>query len=413
MFNLFKKRSPHPASPQQTVETLQDEQNDTVNYIYSVSALPEEYRHLRVSVEHWEKSDGDIVKKGEHLCELRIENEYGVSINIDADVDGVLEIFKHSSNDVLNPAFLTEKEKVLTIFKDADKKKILELKNKRFKNIPLIRVDSFSGTKEIKWEGVSGRKKSTSYDTDIYDSFIFFSDDNNWNKLIFSLNNIDNKDFIIFKYPTKDYKLTVGSTISFLFDKGEILEFEIITKPHKHSEHTDWGHIFETRVQLTTQELETLKTLGFSKWKIEFANTRKKITGSIDSPDTQFSVNKLAKEYYELVQSEITDYQPLTDKQETTTGTKPDGEDCYVYLMIDLINNYHKIGISNKPKYREKTLQSEKPTIEMLCSKRFPNRKIAASFEQALHQTYGDKRIRGEWFDLTDKEAQELKESLT
>lgn len=80
--------------------------------------------------------------------------------------------------------------------------------------------------------------------------------------------------------------------------------------------------------------------------------------------------------------------------------------------MVDLTNHYHKIGISNKFVIREKTLQSEKPTIEMLCNKRFPNRKIANSFEQALHQTYKDKRVRGEWFDLSDKDIQELMETL-
>ncbi|RLD72314.1 MAG: hypothetical protein DRJ02_09465 [Bacteroidetes bacterium] len=414
MFNLFKKKKPtKPAPPAKTVDTTQDEPDDAITYIYSASVLPEQYQHRRVSIEQWEKADGDIVKKGEHLCKLELENVYGVSIKIEALADGVLEIFKYSSNSVLYPAFLTENEKVCTIYKDADKQKILELKNKRFRNIPIVKPDYFSGTKEIKWESVAGRKKSDSYDTGIYDSFIFFTDDNNWDKLIFTFNNLDNKDFIIFKYPTKDYKLTVGSKISFLFESGEILEFEITNKPHKHSEHSDWGHIFETRVQLIAEELEILKTKTFSRWQIEFAKTGKKITGVIESPDTQFSVNKLAKEYYDLVQREITDYQPLTGKQKNPSDTNPESEECYVYLMIDLTNNYHKIGISNKPEYREKTLQSEKPTIEMLCNKRFPNRKIANSFEQALHQSYADKRIRGEWFNLTDKEVQELKETLT
>jgi len=414
MFNLFKKKKPtDPAPPKQTVKTPEEEQDNTINYIFSIKSLPKEYRDRRVSVEHWEKSDGDFVPKGELICELKLENEYGISISAKADVAGVLEIFKQSSNEILNPNFIKDREKLFCIHKDADEQKVLELKNKRFENIPLIKTDDFSGTKEIKWESVAGRKKSYSYDTDIYDSLIFFSDDNNYNKLIFTLNNIENKDYIVFKYPTKDYKLTVGAKISFLFDNGEILQFEITTKPHKHSEHINWGHIFETRVQLTTQEIETLKTQSFSKWQIEFAMTRKKITGVVDSPDTQFSVNKLAKEYHGLVQSEIADHQSLTDKQETPTETTEDSEDCYVYLMIDLTNNYHKIGISNKPEYREKTLQSEKPIIEMLCNKRFPNRKIATSFEQALHQTYADKRIRGEWFNLTDKEVQELKEALT
>ncbi|MBE0663110.1 MAG: GIY-YIG nuclease family protein [Bacteroidales bacterium] len=103
----------------------------------------------------------------------------------------------------------------------------------------------------------------------------------------------------------------------------------------------------------------------------------------------------------------------MTDKQDISAEITIDNDHCYVYLMIDLTNNYHKIGISNKPGYREKTLQSEKPTIEMLCYKRFPNRKIATSFELALHQSYADKRVRGEWFDLTEKEVQELNEVLT
>ncbi|MBA7552220.1 hypothetical protein ES705_44775 [subsurface metagenome] len=245
-----------------------------------------------------------------------------------------LRFSNNHQNEILNPNFIKDREKLFCIHKDADEQKVLELKNKRFENIPLIKTDDFSGTKEIKWESVAGRKKSYSYDTDIYDSLIFFSDDNNYNKLIFTLNNIENKDYIVFKYPTKDYKLTVEAKISFLFDNGEILQFEITTKPHKHSEHINWGHIFETRVQLTTQEIETLKTQSFSKWQIEFAMTRKKITGVVDSPDTQFSVNKLAKEYHGLVQSEIADHQSLTDKQETPTESTEDSEDCFVISVF-------------------------------------------------------------------------------
>ena len=73
---------------------------------------------------------------------------------------------------------------------------------------------------------------------------------------------------------------------------------------------------------------------------------------------------------------------------------------CFVYLMYDSSNGYYKIGISNQPEYREKTLQSEKPTIEKICAKAFPNRAIARAIESALHKTYESKRIRGEWFSL-------------
>ena len=85
---------------------------------------------------------------------------------------------------------------------------------------------------------------------------------------------------------------------------------------------------------------------------------------------------------------------------------------CYVYLMHDSKNGYHKIGISKTPKYREKTLQSEKPTIDMVCAKEYPSRKIAEAIESALHKVFEENRIRGEWFELSDADVTILKETL-
>ena len=47
-------------------------------------------------------------------------------------------------------------------------------------------------------------------------------------------------------------------------------------------------------------------------------------------------------------------------------NTETKDESCCVYLMIDTVNNYHKIGISNNPEVRESTLQREKPSIELM-----------------------------------------------
>lgn len=85
---------------------------------------------------------------------------------------------------------------------------------------------------------------------------------------------------------------------------------------------------------------------------------------------------------------------------------------CYVYLMKDFTNAFYKIGISNNPSYREKTLQSEKPSIDLIACKKFPIRMIAESFEKSLHKTFENKRIRGEWFKLEDFEVEYLKKSL-
>lgn len=81
--------------------------------------------------------------------------------------------------------------------------------------------------------------------------------------------------------------------------------------------------------------------------------------------------------------------------------------------MCDKRNGYYKIGISKEPKYREKTLQSEQPAIEMVCNKLYPSPKIAKAIEFALHEAYSEQRVRGEWFDLSPEDVIMLKESLT
>jgi hypothetical protein len=85
---------------------------------------------------------------------------------------------------------------------------------------------------------------------------------------------------------------------------------------------------------------------------------------------------------------------------------------CFVYLMCDSKNGYHKIGISKTPEYRERTLQSEKPTIEMVCAKEYPSRKIAEAIESALHKVYERERIRGEWFNLSKTDVMMIQKTL-
>ncbi len=135
----------------------------------------------------------------------------------------------------------------------------------------------------------------------------------------------------------------------------------------------------------------------------------------IDSPDisleydTESAFFKLFKQYAKQFAYAVGD-----DFSEiNTTRNKTYTESCFVYLMHDFANGYYKIGISNKPEYREHTLQSEKPTIELIIAKEFPIRRIAEAFEAALHKTYETKRLRGEWFRLDIKDVEDLIKALS
>lgn len=74
-----------------------------------------------------------------------------------------------------------------------------------------------------------------------------------------------------------------------------------------------------------------------------------------------------------------------------------------VYLMVDHNTGLHKIGRSKSPLKRERTLQSEKPTIELIAHWESTTKK-----EKELHKKYNEKRVRGEWFDLTNQDISEI-----
>lgn len=88
----------------------------------------------------------------------------------------------------------------------------------------------------------------------------------------------------------------------------------------------------------------------------------------------------------------------ITNLIEVKSGKSPESLSygfTKVYVMIDKNTGYYKIGRSNNPLYREKTLQSEKPSIELIHQ--FDAR---VKDEKELHTLFSSKRIRGEWFDL-------------
>lgn len=68
--------------------------------------------------------------------------------------------------------------------------------------------------------------------------------------------------------------------------------------------------------------------------------------------------------------------------------------------------------MSNDPTYREGTLQSEKPTINLLAYHKYPSRKFASAIEAALHNVYKDCHVRGEWYKLPKEEVVIIKEGL-
>ena len=67
--------------------------------------------------------------------------------------------------------------------------------------------------------------------------------------------------------------------------------------------------------------------------------------------------------------------------------------------MKDSNTGLIKIGKSINPLHRERTLQSEKPTISLFAV-------CEEDIENELHSIYDSYRVRGEWFNISSNQVQ-------
>lgn len=217
-------------------------------------------------------------------------------------------------------------------------------------------------------------------------------------------------------FKRKEVDLKKKCTFILLLGNDKLLSFFVTKEPIKNDYDKSRS---ECLINIDSSDIEQIRDFGINEWRI--VNSLGTILSSgmnncCSMPlESNFDLrnrcnflvlNNFLNKYIELskeikvIKDDISNYD---SKQESS---------CYVYLMIDTTNNFHKIGISNKPKYRERTLQSEKPTIELVCAKEYPSRAIAEAIEEGLHKSFSKKRMRGEWFRLDDNDVKQIKETL-
>jgi hypothetical protein len=251
----------------------------------------------------------------------------------------------------------------------------------------------------------------------------------------FYIENISGSDYIVFEFGFPTIKLKKKDIVLFLLEDETILKFEFTENATKKDDIKRRHYKYrEITLPLYHEEIKALSQHKVEKIRItqsadnytldinlkETAAIRNHIychTGLdrwySSKNDIQYVIKQLFIDHFRITSTQIENYSPLLKSEviETDVGQKITGK-CFVYLMVDTTNNYYKIGISKNPKYREKTLQSEKPTIELIWSKKFANRKMAKSIEGALHNTFENEHVRGEWFKLSPKDIEDIKESF-
>ena len=402
--------------------------NQNVAIKYQRKFMLQESFNSDKNLSNWEAAihkchvkNGDYVNEGDIIYSLKVQKfgkDWWKTFDVKCLKSGYIEIISDVKGDSSDLITLSNCLKEYDVLYEIYNSNTDDLFAKYYSECePIITVDNFLKTKDIRWKKIAGQSDKMSYslggyefDNDLADCLNLSSSTLKKTFLYFTLNCIENKDFIIFKTINKYLKLSKVDFIHFLFDDNSKIDFEINKYVYNNIDYDD-DKLFESNIQITIDELDKLANHTLINWKIEFKNGSDKLIDEVDNKSLQFSINHFTKEYIQLVKNEIENHIALNDRKVLKSDTLK-SEKCHLYLMIDRTNNYHKIGISNSPEYREKTLQSEKPTIEMIANKEFPNRKIAHSFEQALHSSYDEKRVRGEWFDLSQEEVDDIITSL-
>ena len=295
---------------------------------------------------------------------------------------------------------------LLTIYPDLD-----ELCSSYFGTSYEISTDEFSSEKAIFWLRVAGKSFREGYMTK--SGFLLYGGDISLQFVVLSgqpiLKIISRKETL----PIKK-----RDTVLFRFEDNSIRSFPIIETPGKMiAPYKD--HCF-VNLKLSKEDVYLFSNKGWDILKVEHNNGDaahifpNSYRDSYQSPFSSFLFKRYVKKYIQALGEVgvVLDDYSIPSERRSAESAPSEKEVCYVYLMKDISNGYYKIGISNRPEYRERTLQSEKPTIELLTAKPFTSRIIAEAIEQALHKAFGEKRLRGEWFELTPSDVNDIIQTL-
>ena len=368
----------------------------------------------------WKVDNFSKVKNGQHVCSI-IKNPYGYSrkeYKIYSPISGIIVIGKNGGNKEYSYQEEMDINDLFSIYKD---KQSLVRWHYNLGNNAKTEKDIFEGTISLEWDKVAGREllhSENDYFGEGYRGFEMCSDTGQY--IVVSLRVKSNVPYIVFSVNSRSIRLSNGDTVELLFENN-YAEKKVLTFPITRDiidESLNGIYDVSFFCKLSESDIECMRENNCVSWRVKF--DKQPLISVVGYNASSWCPKEYAGDVFRLYVEEYMDqieelkaeypieFTPaLLDKNASITA-----ESCFVYLMCDTSNGYFKIGISNNPEYRERTLQSEKPTIEKVCAKEFPNRAIALAIESALHKTYESKRIRGEWFALDADDVKAISGTL-
>ena len=316
------------------------------------------------------KPEGSPVKKGEDILLFSFypsEDTFAIKSPIDGYIHYDVDVLALSGGSHF------KKVKICDIYDDFN-----DLVRAHYNNEYEFTIDEFTNEEVFCWTKVAGKESIGFHICTYIVSFLI----------------IDKTPYLAFGDVSKPDRLV------FLFCDKSLIDYDLHSCKRINN--------FLTLIPLYREDLQKFKEIQLYKFRVFHSETPE--TVGFERPIDVILFQLYSKHFVSILEDVGIDWRSFDQYEDIRTNINCE---CYVYLMHDVANGFYKIGISNRPEYRERTLQSEKPTIELICAKRFPSRIIAEAIESALHKAFSEKRLRGEWFSLTSAEVEQLKATLS
>lgn len=355
----------------------------------------------------WFVKTGEDVHKGQLLCLITTPQS---TYEVKSKYDGCIYIEKFDAIPAPDNEYdfgIDDGDILYTLYHDQK-----TLISRKFQSFVSMEEDSFTGSKNIVWEyGFAGRAFDE-FGIDTWDCFEMMS--RNGQSLYISFFYFEGHRQMIFGAKSREINMSKGDEVALLLKDEATGEFHhlnyVLENSYNSFKHSLFDVAFSTVI--SSDDIFMLSEYDCVGWRV--ATYRKTYQGENYSSWTPASIapvvlRNAVREYKDCLSDNDIPEEHFDVTKDNSVYNAPSAEACSVYLMHDVANGYYKIGMSNNPVYRESTLQSEKPTIELLCSKEFPSRALASAIESALHKVYDAKRLRGEWFSLAENDVSEIK----
>jgi hypothetical protein len=196
-------------------------------------------------------------------------------------------------------------------------------------------------------------------------------------------------NFFINRLSVPDYNLYFGCEID-----GKTIHFEPVVKYIEDERYTESIAISEEIFWLNCEEIQTVGAVFEHRKSL----MQSYYTLFLDHYDYPYS--RTALEYIEKL--------PLNDEEITIINSYKN-QLTYIYLIKDRQTGFIKIGRSNEPQTRLRTLIRQDTLLPqpndfhfLFLWEDYPY------IEKVLHEKYNEKRKRGEWFGLSTEDLEEI-----